>query len=128
MEKQITLMPDHGCSPLWIYDAPDLVDNPDPDELPVTPDLKVALERWSAAYEGTNDVEDPLNSGFTTPADEEAFEAEGQRLCAELQAQLGPEYTVSYRRGREARWHDRQIAGSDCGPVAARSLSPGPAR
>jgi hypothetical protein len=128
MEKQITLMPDHGCSPLWMYDAHDLVDNPDPDELPVTADLKVALERWSAAYEGTTDVEDPLNSGFATPADEEAFEAEGRRLCAELQAQLGPEYTVSYCRRRETRSHDLEIAGSDWGPVAARASSPGRAR
>jgi hypothetical protein len=128
MEKQITLKPDHGCSPLWVYDAHGFVDNPDPDELPVTPDLKAALERWSAAYEGTSDVEDPLNSGFTTPAEEEAFEAEGRRLCTELQAQLGPEFTVSYCHGREARWHAQEIAGHDFEPVGARSGSPGHAR
>ncbi len=128
MEKQITLMPDHGCSPLWMYDAHELVDNPDPDELPVTADLKVALERWSAAYEGTRDLEYPLNSGFATPAEEEAFEAEGRRLCAELQAQLGPECTVSYCRRRDARWHDLEIAGAEYGPLATRSLSSAPAR
>jgi hypothetical protein len=128
MEKQITLMPDHGCSPLWLYDDHDLVDNPDPDELPVTHDLKLALESWAAVYEGTTDIEDPLNSGFATSAEEEAFEAEAWRLCAELQAQLGPEYTVSYRRGREPRWYDREITESDSGQVAARSSSPGSAR
>ncbi len=90
MDKLIKLMPDYGCFPLWEYAAGDLIDNADPERLPLTGDLKAALGRWASAYDATLNQEYPPDSSFPSPADEDAFEAEGLRLWKELQTQFGP--------------------------------------
>ena len=89
MDKLIKLMPDYGCSPLWEYAGGDLIDNSDPERLPLTGELKAALGRWASAYDATLNQEYPPDSGFPNPADEDAFEVEGLRLWKELQAKLG---------------------------------------
>jgi len=102
MAKLMKLMADYECFPLWeVLD--DGTMNVNPDDLPVAGDLKAALRIWAASYDRTLNQEYPPDSGFTTPEEEAAFEAEGRRLWEELQAQLGPEYKVVYYSGREAR-------------------------
>jgi hypothetical protein len=104
MDKVMKLMADYGCFPLWEYAGGDLVDNANPEHLPLTADLKAALRAWAAAYDATLNLECPQDSpGFASPAEEEEFEAEGRRLWRELQAQLGPEYQVVYHSQREGR-------------------------
>jgi hypothetical protein len=125
MEKRINLMPDYRCSPLWVYQGGEFLDNPDPDELPVTGELKAALQIWAASYEGTLDPEDPARSGFTTPADRDAFDVEGQRLWRELQAQLGPDYEVLYCQSQEDLASARQTGpGARSQRVASRRAAP----
>lgn len=101
MNKILKLMPDYQCFPLWKTSGE--IGNVNPDELPLTNDLKVALRAWANAYDNTLNQEYPPDSGFASPLEEEAFEAEGKRLWKELQAQLGPEYQVAYYSSREAR-------------------------
>jgi hypothetical protein len=101
--KLLKLMADYECWPLWEYSDDDLVDNVNPDDLPLTDDLKLALHNWKAAYDRTLNRQCPQDSGFPSPAAEEAFEMEGRRLWKELQAQLGPEYKVVYFSQREGR-------------------------
>jgi hypothetical protein len=103
MSKVMKLMADYQCFPLWEYRDGELTGNVNPDDLPLTRELKSALHAWSASYDRTLNQEYPPDSGFASPAEEEAFETEGKRLWKELQAQLGPEYQVSYYSSQEAR-------------------------
>jgi hypothetical protein len=95
-------MAEYGNTVLWGIDAADI--GPiDLDQLPLTVDLKNALRAWAETYDKTLNQEYPPDSGFASPEDEAAFEAEGRRLWKDLQAQLGPEFRVSYYSSREAR-------------------------
>jgi hypothetical protein len=102
MARLLKLMTDYDAFPLWeLFE--DGVRNVSPDELPLSGELRAALVSWAAAYDGTLDPDDPALSGFASPAEEDAFEAEGRRLCQELQAQLGPAYQVVYYSWRDSR-------------------------
>lgn len=103
MAKSMKLMADYGCHPLWEYLDGDLVDNPDPDDLPLRDGLKAALHDWAASYDRTLNQEYPPDSSFANPEEEEAFDTEGRRLWDELRAALGPEYRVSYFSNRDGR-------------------------
>ncbi len=98
----IKLMPDYHCHPLWQPDSKEY--NIDPDDLPLTNDLKAALRAWANTYDTTLNQEYPPDSGFASPAEEEAFEAEGRRLCGKLQEQFGLEYKVVYLSQRDKKW------------------------
>ena len=101
MSKILKLMPDYNCFPLWKID--DELGNVNPDDLPLSTDVKVALRTWADAYDKTLNQEYPPDSGFASPAEEEDFEAEGKRLWKVLQEQLGPDYRVAYFSNREIR-------------------------
>jgi hypothetical protein len=94
--RTIKLMAEYGCTVLWDFD-PDRIGPIDPESLPLTAELKAALHKWAAAYDRTLNQEYPPESGFNSPTEEEAFQAEGRRLWKELQAQLGEEYKVVYQ-------------------------------
>lgn len=102
--KIIKLMPDYHCFPLWEPDSKEY--NIDPDDLPFPADLKAALRAWADAYDKTLNQEYPPDSGFASPAEEEAFEAEGRRLWSELKAQLGHEYKVVYFSQRDSKLYE----------------------
>jgi hypothetical protein len=102
MTTLVKLMADYECFPLWeVLD--DGTNNLNPDSLPLTDELKVALRNWAASYDRTLNRDYPPESGFATPEDEAAFEVEGRRLWKELQAQLAPRSRVAYYSSREAR-------------------------
>jgi hypothetical protein len=102
--KVLKLMPDYHCFPLWKADGE--IGNVDPDDLPLTNDLKAALRAWASAYDKTLNQEYPPDSGFTSPAEEEAFESEARRLKEELRAQLGPDYKVVYFSQRDSKLYE----------------------
>ena len=102
MERVIKLMAEYGGTVLWGVEATDI--GPiNPDDLPLTAELKTALQAWADVYDKTLNEGYPPDSGFASPAEEEAFELEGRRLWKELQAQLGPAYKVVYFSNRESR-------------------------
>jgi hypothetical protein len=102
MIRSIKLMAEYGGTILWSAD-PSSVGPVELGTLPLTDDLKAAIRNWAAAYDRTLNQDYPPDSGFTTPEEAAAFEAEGRHLWKELQAQLGPEYKVAYYSDREAR-------------------------
>jgi hypothetical protein len=123
MQKLIKLMPEYGSSPLWEYADGDLVDNPDPESLPLRDGLRTALRRWAEAYDRTRNHDYPPDSGFAGPAEEDAFEIEGRRLWAELQSQLGPDYAVAYYSQRDGKLSQVEKA---LGREPASANGPGP--
>ena len=104
MTKVLKLMPDYHCFPLW--KAGGEIGNVNPDDLPLTNDLKAALQAWASAYDKTLNEEYPPDSRFVSAADEEAFESEAQRLIEELRTQLGPDYKVVYFSQRDSKLYE----------------------
>jgi hypothetical protein len=92
MSSHLKLMSDYHCFPLWGM----LEGNVNPDDLPLSVELKAALHRWADSYDRTLNDDYPPDSGFANPQDEEAFEAEGFRLWHELQRELRGLYEVAY--------------------------------
>lgn len=96
MRRIIKLMPEYGGTVLWKAGASD-VGAIDPDDLPLSHELKKMLRSWGSEYDATLNDEYPPDSGFPTRAAEEAFYAEGERLRGLMQAELGVEYEIIYR-------------------------------
>ena len=94
--KQIKLMPDYGCSPLWA-DSGDEVGNISPDELPITDDLRAELNAWASTYDATLNMDDPLASGFSNPDEEAKFVQTGNTLATRLKLELGTEYIITMK-------------------------------
>lgn len=100
--RLIKLMAEYGGTVLWGV-APVDIGVIDPDRLPLTTELKVALRAWADTYDKTLNEEYPPDSGFASSAEEELFETEGKRLWKELQTQLGPAYKIVYYSSRAGR-------------------------
>jgi hypothetical protein len=96
MVKQIKLMADYDCYPLWVYEDMDLMDNPHPSELPLDASTVERLLQWQDTYDGILNREDPASSDFASVEDRVAFEQEGISLWQQLQKELGDEYDVFY--------------------------------
>jgi hypothetical protein len=105
MVRPIKLMAEYAGTVLWGVDPADKVVI-DPDELPLTADLKAALRAWADTYDSILNQECPQDSGFPSPAEEEAFEMEGRRLWRALQHELGPDYKVVYKSIRDNRLYE----------------------
>ena len=101
MAKVLKLMPDYQCFPLWL--AGNEFGNADPGSLPLSDELKIALNRWAQAYDLTLNQDYPPDSKFQSKVEEDAFEAEAMRLRKELQIQLGTEFKIVYYSQREGR-------------------------
>jgi hypothetical protein len=101
----IKLMADYGMTVLWGAD-PSRIGAIDPDQLPLTDELKADLRAWAEAYDKTLNQEYPPNSGFASQTEEEQFDAEGLRLWRALQEQLGPDYRVIYFRVRDKKLYE----------------------
>ncbi len=52
---------------------------------------------WSKQYDETLNLDDPLNSGFSTPEAEIVFKEKGQYLREKLQTELNSGYEVVYQ-------------------------------
>ena len=97
----IKLMPDYECDPLWLVGENS--GNIDVDMVPISALLQAQLIAWAKTYDAILNWDDPLSSGFASPADELAFEQEGIRLYEALQAELGTDYEVLYFSQKQSR-------------------------
>jgi hypothetical protein len=94
MPRQLKLMADYHCTPVWGTGA-DV--GPVPlEELPISGELRRALLAWAKAYDATLNDEYPADSGFASPEAADAFETEGRRLWQALREELGEAYEVLY--------------------------------
>lgn len=99
------LAADYECSPVWKGDGLEFR-NIDPASLPVPPSIAEAIIAWSRRYDATYNRADPAASGFSSPAEEEEFDAEGRRLWTTMEECLGADDDVEYfsiLRGWESR-------------------------
>ena len=91
MADRLKLMSDYHCFPLWAMPG-----NVDPDDLPLSDELKSALHGWAASFDRTLNHDYPPDSGFADTQDEEGFVSEGLRLWQELRRELHGLYEVVY--------------------------------
>ncbi len=94
--RQIKLMADYDCFPLW-EESPGTVGNIDPSDLHISEGLRRRLIEWSEEYDATLNQDDPIASGFESRSDEKMFSLRGQKLRKELEEELGPGYVVTYQ-------------------------------
>lgn len=66
-----------------------------PENLPISEELRSRLLRWSAVYDETLDIDNPLNSGFQSEEQEIDFKREGELLLECLREELGSDYMIS---------------------------------
>jgi len=124
--RTLRLMAEFGTWPLWEPGSDHYA--VDPETLPISRALKFALKAWADAWDRTLDQNYPPDSKFASPADEEAFEREGRRLRAALQAELGAGFRVVYATYRQppAHWpfaDPRNVVAFTTADVIDRSLS-----
>ncbi len=68
----------------------------DVKELPISDDLKEAIQAWDDEYQGTLDSHYPPDSAFKSPEAKTAHTRKGAELAERLQAELGEAYNVKY--------------------------------
>lgn len=84
--KNIKLMPDYECWPLWDMDN---LGDIDPKELLITETLQEKIENWAKKFDSILDWDDPGNSGgFVTEDEEKLFAEEGWVILEELRKEL----------------------------------------
>ncbi len=97
MVKEVVLMPDYHCWPLWYGDGFEEVGDIEPDELPLSPETNDQLLRWANAYDRTLNFADPKDESYYFSEQELGeFEHEGISLWQKLQEELGSDYKVTY--------------------------------
>ncbi len=89
-------MPEYGCSPIWLYDGINLVQNLEISELAVSKSLKNAIQSWANTYESTFDDDYPPDSGFANKLDEAAFESAGVLIWEKILIEINSYYNVHY--------------------------------
>lgn len=88
---------DWECWPTWLLVDGDLA-NVAPESLPISAGLARDLNRWADDLDATYDADNPLESGFRTEQEQNAFEERGRELARRLQEELGGTAEVVYRR------------------------------
>ena len=91
--RNIKLMADYECFAIWDEDT---VDNLNPDDLPISDNLKLKIHQWEETFDATLNRSDPANSGFSGRDDLRQFDEEGLKLWQQLRQELGDEYLVRY--------------------------------
>lgn len=93
--KEIKLMADYHCHPLWGGDSGDFSDI-SPEELPISLELKNSLNEWAKRYDDILNVDDPASSSFKSEKEEKLFVDDGYKLAECLKRELGNTYKVTY--------------------------------
>ncbi len=80
-----------------IVEGADFFYHCDVKKLPISDDLKEAIQAWDDEYQGTLDRNYPPDSAFKSPDAETAHTRKGAELAERLQAELGEAYSVKYK-------------------------------
>ena len=87
-------MADYQCHPLWDM-SPGEYGDVNPDDLPISQNLKARLSAWARAFDATLNMADPVESGFESEEAEAEFKREGYRLAEQLRIELGPGFAIT---------------------------------
>lgn len=96
-KKEIRLMLDYGCYPIWIYDENgNFVDNNLIDEIEKDDGMVAMLEELQKEFDALylNNQEEFKYIGFPSEMDKQRFIAKVQRIYCGLRDLLGGKYTV----------------------------------
>jgi len=94
--KKIKLMADYGCFPIWHVSGEEVGDI-DPNDLPLSQELKRLLADWALAFDQTLNQDYPPDSGFKSDAEETEFKQQAAQLAERLREELGSEFEVTVR-------------------------------
>ncbi len=94
--KPIKLMADYECHPLWDM-TPRKYRDINPEDLPISQNLKQQLAQWARSYDKTLNMADPASPSFQSPQAANDFKKEGCGLVERLQDELGIQYMVIYK-------------------------------
>ena len=97
MKKEIRLMLDYGCYPIWIYDENgNFVDNEIMDEIEGHQEILLMLEQLQVEFESLyiNNHNEFAYVGFSSETNKHEFEAKLQRVYFSLCNLLGGKYVV----------------------------------
>jgi hypothetical protein len=92
----LKIMTDYGCFPIWIKGKEGFFENIDPEQLPISDNLKKPLSHFRWQYDQTLDQDYPPNSGFPSQKDAVEFEQLGILIWKELLKEVGNIYEVVY--------------------------------
>ncbi|MFJ5159785.1 hypothetical protein ACIP6T_11490 [Pantoea sp. NPDC088449] len=93
--KEIKLMADYQCHPLWDI-SPENYGDISPEELPISSKLKDRLREWAERYDAILNINDPVSSGFKSEEEKKQFIDDGYKLAHHLQEELGDKYNIIY--------------------------------
>lgn len=88
-------MTDYHCYPIW-HDGDDVFGDINPEDFPISLELKNDLMEWSNWYDRGIDLEDFRNSITMTESELLDFHKKGRELNKRLQIELGTTYEVRY--------------------------------
>ena len=94
--KTLKLMADYQCFSLWEA-SPGEVGNIDPENLPISHDLKTQLATWAKIYDATLNMDDPACSGFQSDEADAEFKRVGNAVGDRLRAELGSNFSVKVK-------------------------------
>lgn len=103
--KQIKLMADYQCWPLW-WTGGEEVGDIDPSTLTLSEATRVPLLAWAEQFDSRLNMDDPANSPEVPEAEEQAFERQGHELWLKLRQELEGQYQVSYFSQRDQRVYE----------------------
>jgi len=92
--RQVKVMPDYHCWPLW--HAGGGIGNIDPASLPLSPALRADLLTWADAFDATLDPADPASSGFASAEALGRFDHWGRSLAERVAKELSGTHRVLY--------------------------------
>ncbi|KGF34367.1 hypothetical protein [Hoylesella buccalis] len=82
MNKYLKIMPEYGCSPLWVSDNNGTFKNLDIRKIGLS--LVNRIDVWNQLYQSTLNQEYPPESGFVNTIEMYNFEKEGIRIWKDL--------------------------------------------
>ncbi len=95
MSRDLLIAPSWiGRSGLWLTDAKGARREADAEDIGLSEDLADRLEAWMDLFDSIYDEDDEPASAFASPADEQAWLAEGEAVAAAIASELGPAWTV----------------------------------
>ena len=103
--RNIKLMADYGCFPLWEATEKSLV-NLNPEDLDLPKELSESLDQWASDYEATLNRGNPVISEFSSKEDGHKFEIQGRQLHQKLKKQLGLDFHVTYFSAGESKLYE----------------------
>jgi hypothetical protein len=83
-----------GQSGLWTIDARGRRRATDAEEIGLSDGLGDRLEAWMDRFDAIYEEEQDARSRFPDPAEQAAWESEGEGIVAAIRAELGPSWTV----------------------------------